>query len=81
MAGSMLDRAPRALVAAMTPRELAAASGAAARWREQEDRIRVERASLVADLRGRGCSWDSIGWLLGVTGEAVRIRYGEQAAS
>jgi hypothetical protein len=45
-------------------------------WRAEQTRLDNAERDLVLDLRGRGASWDSIGWLVGVTGEAVRQRFG-----
>jgi hypothetical protein len=57
--------------------EIDRAIAAADEWRAAEAAIASARRELVAEIRQRGGSWESIGWLLGVTGEAVRVRYGE----
>lgn len=57
--------------------ELDRAIAAVDEWREVTARIDAAEQALVVDLRGRGASWDSIGWLLGVTGSAVRQRFTE----
>jgi hypothetical protein len=37
--------------------------------------LEERRAELVKRARGRGLSWDSIGWCVGTTGEASRQRW------
>lgn len=56
--------------------EIDRAIGLLDEWRMTEAKIAERRWALVADLRRRGASWDSVGWLLGVTGDAVRQRFG-----
>lgn len=68
--------APRGLRQVMKAGEITRAVQAVREWRELEQRIQAGRVSLVDDLRGRGASWDTVGWVLGTTGEGVRRRYG-----
>lgn len=55
--------------------EAASALGSAVREIE-EARQRIADAVVVA--RAEGLSWDSIGWCLGITGTAVRRRFGDE---
>lgn len=71
-----LARAPRGLRRQLSATELDRALAAVDQWRALEHEISEQRRQLVVELRGRGVSWDSIGWLLGVTGRAVSDRYG-----
>jgi hypothetical protein len=41
------------------------------------ERMREQIGEGVAAGRAEGMSWDALGWCLGITGEAVRVRYGE----
>jgi hypothetical protein len=45
-------------------------------WDSAAAEIDAARRQLVATARGRGLSWDGVGWLLGVSGEAARQRFG-----
>jgi hypothetical protein len=69
-------RAPRGLRGVMKLGEIERAITAVDEWRDAYARLDAAEFAMVADLRGRGGSWDSIGWLLGVSGEAVRQRFG-----
>lgn len=68
--------APAALRRALSAEEVDACIAAIAGWRSTEQEIMKQRRSMVANLRKRQASWDSIGWLFGQTAEAVRLRYG-----
>jgi hypothetical protein len=69
--------APRGLRKVMKLGEIERALKAVDGWRELEARVDADHLALVTDLRNRGASWDSIGWLLGVSGEAVRQRFSD----
>lgn len=73
---STVTRAPRGLRRVMKAGEIERALQAVTEWRELETKIGVAREALVEDLRGRGASWDTVGWVLGTTGGAARQRYG-----
>jgi hypothetical protein len=45
-------------------------------WRETYSRLEEAENAMAAQLRGRGASWEAIGWLFGVSGSAVRQRFG-----
>jgi hypothetical protein len=77
MAGkyARVARAPQALRDVVPAGELDRMIAAVDEWRELEMRVDHARTGLVRDLRKRGASWDSIGWLLGVTGAAVWKRF------
>jgi hypothetical protein len=70
-------RAARAADKARARADLAAMVKAQARALAQIERT---RSDAVSTARSLGLSWDSIGRELGLTGEAVRRRYGAGAA-
>ena len=41
------------------------------------DGLRVQLQMAVVDARAEGLSWSTIGWCVGLTGEAARKRFGE----
>ena len=72
----MVMAAPKPLRAVLKAGQLDRAVTMVDEWRTAETAIAAARAALVHDLRGRGASWDSVGWLLGTTGSAARQRFG-----
>ena len=74
-------RAPKGLRDVMKLGEIDRAITAVDAWRDNYTALDRAEFSLVADLRGRGASWGSIAWLLGVSGEAVRQRFGGRLAA
>lgn len=84
-AGSVAGRyrevigAPRGLRRVLKAGEITRALDAVREWRLAEQRLSEQRAALVLDLRARGASWDSVGWVLGTTGGAARQRFGRSA--
>jgi hypothetical protein len=70
-------QAPRGLRKSMKLGEIERAMVAARGWREVEAKVAAAKRAFVVDARRRGASWDGVGWVLGVTGEAARARYGD----
>lgn len=70
--------APKGLRSVMKLGEITRAMEDVDQWRRAYAELDRLESNLVRQLRGRGGSWDSIGWLLGVTGSAVRQRFGDQ---
>jgi hypothetical protein len=69
---------PAAVARVLAGDELAAAMAAVSTWRDAEDQVAARRRQLVDDMRGRGASWAAVGWVLGTTGEAARLRFGRR---
>ena len=59
----------------MTAGEIQRLVEAVERWRDLERQLHDARVGTVRDLRARGASWDTVGWVLGTTGEAARQRW------
>ena len=76
-----LVRAPRGLRDVLKAGQLQRLIERAEQLRAAELELRAEREALVNELRGAGASWDSVGWVLGCTGEAARLRYGRRRSS
>jgi hypothetical protein len=70
------DLAPAGVRAAFTADEIARARTVVREWDRVARQIDWSRKQLVSDARGRGVSWDGVGWMVGTTGEAARQRYG-----
>lgn len=73
---SVSDLAPAAVRERFSAEEIARAHTVRREWERVSRRVDHARRELVRDARGRGVSWDGVGWLLGTSGEAARQRYG-----
>jgi hypothetical protein len=62
------------------PAEVDQVLGCVAEWRQLEMAVDSRRRDMVAGLRSRGASWAAIGWLLGTTAEAARLRFRDLVA-
>jgi hypothetical protein len=65
---------PERIVAQLGP-NLAQAMTEAVELRAMTRRLAARRLEFVVHGRMAGLSWDSVGWLLGITGQGARQQY------